>query len=173
MPGLYAYGVSVLTPIHFRAPGVNSLWWPNICIFLDKVGTDQSRGILSPFMGTACLKVDRIPQFSSNLPDILLDVHSGSVQNTCVLEISIFAYNFLWILCYKNMSNWELLRFLAILSKSAQYRTRNFVYSTLWVLLGVRYMVTVNHIFGAFFGPTMDQNVGFQLFWRSFFWIHM
>ena len=74
--GIYPYGVSLLTPIYFCVPspvfgplvakylaenGVSktfrknyqnrNLYW----IFLDEVGSDQSGGILSPFMGTACL----------------------------------------------------------------------------------------------------------------------
>ena len=53
IPGIYTYGVSLWTPIDFRPQ-----WLKNktICwVFLDGVGTDQSGGILSPFMGTACL----------------------------------------------------------------------------------------------------------------------
>ena len=52
IPGIYTYGVSLWTPIDFRPQ-----WLKNrtICwVFLDGVGTDQSGGILSPFMGTAC-----------------------------------------------------------------------------------------------------------------------
>ena len=71
IPGIYPYGVSLFTPINFRVPSlILALWWPNIWlkmgfpefkkninlywIFLDEVGIDQSGGILSPFMGTAC-----------------------------------------------------------------------------------------------------------------------
>ena len=99
IPGIYPYGVSLLTPIHFCVPspifgplvakylaenGVSKafrkistqftscLAWnkvfsknSHLCstplknrnlhwIFLDEVGSDQSRGIWSPFMGTAC-----------------------------------------------------------------------------------------------------------------------
>ena len=122
--GIYPYGASLLTPIHFCVPSLifgplvakmvenrvsetfwkywfhslhtwylplwgvsldpysvfvflapfSALWWPNIWpkmgflklsekmikieifiwIFLDEVGSDQSGGILSPFIGTAC-----------------------------------------------------------------------------------------------------------------------
>ena len=92
IPGIYLYGVSLLTPIHFHVPslifgplvakylaenGVSGTFWKNcwlnkfflknshLCstrlqnrnpywIFPDEVGSDQSGGILSPFMGTAC-----------------------------------------------------------------------------------------------------------------------
>ena len=65
IPGIYPYWVSFLTPIHFRVPslilgplvakylaenGISVTFWN----FLDEVGSDQSGGILSPFMGTAC-----------------------------------------------------------------------------------------------------------------------
>ena len=31
IPGIYLYGVSLLTPIHFRVPSfISVLWWPNI-----------------------------------------------------------------------------------------------------------------------------------------------
>ena len=50
LPGIYPYGASLLTPIHFCAQFISILYW----IFLDGVGSDQSGGILSPFMGTAC-----------------------------------------------------------------------------------------------------------------------
>ena len=93
--GIQSYGVRLLTPIHFRVPASNySSVVPNIClkgfrnclphnppmgnsspefvwkptlqnrnlcwIFLDKAGSDQIGGILSPFMGTACFMVDVI-----------------------------------------------------------------------------------------------------------------
>ena len=51
IPGIYPYGVSLLTHIHFR---VHSLIFGFGGYFLDKVGSDQSGGILSPFTGTAC-----------------------------------------------------------------------------------------------------------------------
>ena len=55
-----------LTPIHFCVPSLIFLKNSHLCstwlqnrnlywIFLDEVGSDQSGGILSPFMGTACL----------------------------------------------------------------------------------------------------------------------
>ena len=66
IPGIYPYGVSLLTPIHFRVPSLIFLKNSHLCstwlqnrnlywIFLDEVGSDQSGSILSPFMGTACL----------------------------------------------------------------------------------------------------------------------
>ena len=51
IPGIYPYGVSLLTLIHFRVDDCKiEIYW----IFLDEVGSEQSGGILSPFMGTAC-----------------------------------------------------------------------------------------------------------------------
>ena len=66
IPGIYPYGVSLLTPIHFRVPSLIFLKNSHLCstwlqnrnldwIFLDEVGSDQSGSILSPFMGAACL----------------------------------------------------------------------------------------------------------------------
>ena len=94
IPGIYPYGVTLLTPIHFHVPSLifgplvakyltkngvsrtlkkkywlnsfsfflknshlGSTWLQNrnlYWIFLDEVGSDQSGGILYPFMGTAC-----------------------------------------------------------------------------------------------------------------------
>ena len=65
IPGIYPYGMSLFTPIHFRVPSLIFLKNSHLCsirlqnrslywIFLDEVGSDQSGGILSPFMGTAC-----------------------------------------------------------------------------------------------------------------------
>ena len=76
IPGIYPYGVRLLSPIHFRVPslifgplvakywaenGVSELFFNRnlYWIFLDdEVGSDLSRGILSPFMGTGCLYLD-------------------------------------------------------------------------------------------------------------------
>ena len=64
IPGIYPYRMSLLTPIHFRVPSL--IFGPLVAkylvenrvsrtwIFLDEVGSDESGGILSPFMGTAC-----------------------------------------------------------------------------------------------------------------------
>ena len=98
IPGIYPYGMSLLTPIHFRVPSlifcplvakylvknrfpelfgktigsIPKFFWNKVFMknshlcstrlqnrnlywtFLDEVGSDQSGGILSPFMGTAC-----------------------------------------------------------------------------------------------------------------------
>ena len=71
IPGIYPCGVSLMPPLHFRDPSLifgplvatylaenglpefkrnRNIYW----IFLDEVGSDQSGGILSPFMDTAC-----------------------------------------------------------------------------------------------------------------------
>ena len=57
-----------LASFSWRIPTcVHSTWLQNrnlYWIFLDEVGSDQSGGILSPFMGTACL--DFFTQFMTN-----------------------------------------------------------------------------------------------------------
>ena len=78
IPGIYPYGLSLLTPIHFCVPNPNR----NHCwIFLNEVVSDQSVGILSPFMGTAC--------FSCNIWGCVW-IHptnwsDDNCQNTCTL----------------------------------------------------------------------------------------